>query len=158
MAAEPHTPLDPVDAIMTIMNDAFDPAYGEAWNNRQVSDALMLGNCHYQICDAAGQMPASPEETAGFTLSRQAADEEELLLIAVKTTCRRAGIASILMKQLTAAARARGVSRIFLEMREGNPAEEFYRKHGFLPVGRRKNYYNRGTMTGIDAITFTYAI
>jgi ribosomal-protein-alanine N-acetyltransferase len=39
-------------------------------------------------------------------------------------------------------------------MRDGNPAEALYRKFGFEPVGRRKNYYNRGTISGIDAISF----
>jgi ribosomal-protein-alanine N-acetyltransferase len=43
-------------------------------------------------------------------------------------------------------------------MREGNPAAELYRRHGFEPVGRRPNYYNRGSITGIDAITFAKPI
>ena len=33
-----------VDQIMAIMEAAFDPQWGEAWNRRQVEDALLLPN------------------------------------------------------------------------------------------------------------------
>lgn len=145
---------DPVDHIMEVMEAAFDPAFGEAWNRRQVSDILLLNNCHHLLVDANGQTPGNEGQAAGFTLSRQAADEEELLLIAVLPQYRRQGIATILIERLIANARMRSVTRMFLEMRDGNPAAAFYGKHGFRPVGRRPNYYNRGSISGIDAITF----
>ncbi|MEO0057507.1 MAG: hypothetical protein RIT17_960, partial [Pseudomonadota bacterium] len=31
-----------IDRIMAVMEAAFDPAYGEAWNRRQVADALSM--------------------------------------------------------------------------------------------------------------------
>lgn len=149
---------DPVDHIMDVMNEAFDPLFGEAWNRRQISDALTLSNCRCLLLDESGLPPESGGEAAGFLLSRQVADEEELLLIAVRPEFRRRGIASALIEQLIGEARERGVGRLFLEMRDGNPAELFYRKYGFDPVGRRPNYYNRGKITGIDAITFALAL
>ena len=145
---------DPVDLIMEVMNQAFDPAYGEAWNRRQVSDALTMANTRYLLLNARGEPPADGERAAGFLLSRQAADEEELLLIAVLPECRREGIAGKLIERFVAEARLRGLRRLFLEMRDGNPAEALYLKFGFNPVGRRRNYYNRGKIRGIDAITF----
>jgi ribosomal-protein-alanine N-acetyltransferase len=147
-------PNDPVDLIMEVMNCAFDPAYGEAWNRRQVSDALLMSNTRFLLFGAGGIPPEDGEEAAGFLLSRQAADEEELLLIAVRPEHRRAGIASGLIERFIAEAKMRGVRRLFLEMRDGNPAEALYLQHGFAPVGRRRNYYNRGRIRGIDAITF----
>jgi len=156
------TPLaDPLDRIMSVMDAAFDPAYGEAWNRRQVSDALTFRNCHYVLLDRHRRVPppdAGEQAAAGFALSRQAIDEEELLLIAVRPEHRRLGIGSALLERLVAEVRMRGVTRIFLEMREGNPAETLYRKYGFEPVGRRPNYYNRGKITGIDAITFALSV
>ena len=149
---------DPVDQIMDVMALAFDPRWGEAWNRRQVSDALLLGNCHYLMLDRYAAPVAEGTRAAGFALSRQAADEEELLLIAVKPEFRRMGIASALLEWQIAEARQRGVTRLFLEMREGNPAEPFYRKAGFAAVGRRPNYYNRGAIAGIDAISFALDI
>lgn len=145
---------DAVDHIMEVMDEAFDPAFGEAWNRRQVSDALLLGNCRYLLLDREFRKIEGNREAAGFTLSRQAADEEELLLIAVRPQLRRHGIASALVEKLIEDAAGRGVTRMFLEMRDGNPAEALYRRHGFQPVGRRPNYYNRGAISGIDAITF----
>lgn len=149
---------DPVDHIMEVMNEAFDPLFGEAWNRRQISDALTLSNCRYLLLDGAGRRPDIGGTAAGFLLSRQIVDEEELLLIAVRPAFRRRGIASALLEQLVSESRGRGVARIFLEMRDGNPAEQFYRKYGFDSVGRRPNYYNRGKITGIDAITFALAL
>jgi ribosomal-protein-alanine N-acetyltransferase len=149
---------DPVDQIMEVMTAAFDPAYGEAWTRRQISDALLLGRCHYLLAGEDFEPPASGEPAAGFLLSRQAADEEELLLIAVRPEMRRRGIAGALIERFIAQARARGGNRLFLEMRDGNPAERLYLEHGFVPVGRRPNYYNRGKIKGIDAITFALEI
>lgn len=145
---------DPVDKIMEVMTLAFDPAFGEAWNRRQVGDALLMSNSHYFLLGADRQPPSDDEPAAGFLLSRQAIDEEELLLIAVRPKLRRRGIADALIKRFVADAKSRGVTRLYLEMREGNPAEKLYVKHGFKPVGRRRSYYNRGKIRGIDAITF----
>ena len=151
--------LDPVDHIMEVMDRAFDPEFGEAWNRRQVGDALSVGNCHYLLLDEQGQtFELDCGEAAGFILTRNAAGEEEVLLIAVRPDCRRRGVASALLENLISQAYRRGVSRMFLEMRDGNPAEALYRKYGFEPVGRRPNYYNRGKKTGIDAITFSLAL
>ena len=145
---------DEIDHIMAVMGEAFDPAYGEAWTRRQVSDALVLGNCRSLLMDETLQPPAGKADAAGFVLSRAAADEEELLLIAVRPRFRERGIGAALIDRFISEAKLRGISRLFLEMRDGNPAETLYRKFGFEPVGRRKNYYNRGTVSGIDAISF----
>ena len=64
------------------------------------------------------------------------------------------GIGTALLGRFVAAARERGAARLFLEMREGNPAEALYRREGFAVVGRRRAYYRRGTGAPLDAITF----
>ena len=150
--------FDPVNHIMEVMEAAFDPVFGEAWNRRQVGDSLTMSNCHYLLMDETGQMPGGQSRAAGFALSRRAANEEELLLIAVRPEARRKGIGSMLIGELIERARLNSVTRLFLEMRDGNPAQELYLKMGFEPIGRRPNYYNRGTIAGIDAITFALSI
>jgi [ribosomal protein S18]-alanine N-acetyltransferase len=147
--------MDDLDRIMAVMEAAFDPAFGEAWTRRQVGDALVLPNTYYLLAGPDGQAPAEGEEAVGFVLSRGAADEEELLLIAVDPRQRGRGVGTVLLGRFIAAARGRGGKRLFLEMREGNPAESLYRRHGFVPVGRRRAYYRRGTGHPLDAITFT---
>jgi ribosomal-protein-alanine N-acetyltransferase len=150
-----------LDRIMAVMEAAFDPAYGEAWNRRQVSDALTLASTHALVIDTAGALiPDGPQPAiaAGFVLTRHAADEEELLLIAVDPRFRRRGLGAVLVGHLLNAARKRGVTRIFLEMRRGNPAIALYQKIGFTPIGERRDYYRTPSGERIDAITFRLSI
>ena len=151
-----------IDRIMAVMEAAFDPAYGEAWNRRQVIDALTLPNTHALVVDAAGAPIPDGTQTAaqpaGFVLTRHVLDEEELLLIAVIPGARKRGIGVALMEHLIAAARARGIAQVFLEMRRGNPAIHLYNKFGFEPIGERKQYYRMANGERIDAITFGRSI
>lgn len=148
------SPIDDIDRIMAVMEVAFDPAYGEAWNRRQVEDALILGNCHAALIDEHGQAPPEGCRAMGFSLSRHGYQEEELLLFAIDPAARRRGLGGLLLQRFIAEAQARGANRLFLEMREGNPAGELYRRHGFAPVGRRPRYYRTPDGTRLDAITF----
>lgn len=158
----PPTAPDPglVDRIMAVMEAAFDPAYGEAWNRRQVSDALTLSSTHALVVDADGHPITGPggPAPAGFVLTRHVLDEEELLLIAVTPGARRRGVGAALIEQLLIAAHTRGVAKIFLEMRRGNPAIHLYHKFGFEPIGERRNYYRMANGERIDAITFARSI
>jgi ribosomal-protein-alanine N-acetyltransferase len=146
--------LDDIDRIMAVMQAAFDPAYGEAWNRRQVSDALALPNTYYLLAASDGLRPQDEQPAAGFVMSRGAADEEELLLIAVTPDHRGHGVGTTLLQRFIAAAEKRGAARLFLEMRDGNPAESLYRRAGFEPVGRRRNYYRNAAKGPLDAITY----
>lgn len=155
MAAAPSLPDDPVDAIMAVMARAFDPRHGEAWNRRQVSDALVLGTCHYALIDPAGTIADHIEGgAAGFFLSRAVLDEEELLLIGVDPAFRGKGFGAALLERFVADARARGSRRLFLEMRRGNPAAALYEARGFRAVGMRPAYYRGQDGARIDALSF----
>ena len=140
-------PSDDLDRIMAVMDAAFLPEFGEAWNRRQVEDALILGNCHYGLAQAEAHC-------AGFYLSRFAYDEEELLLLGVIPALRGRGFGAGLLEQFIGGARSRGARRILLEMRHGNPAENLYRRYGFLQIGTRPNYYRAANGGRIDALTF----
>jgi [ribosomal protein S18]-alanine N-acetyltransferase len=145
---------DDIDRIMTIMATAFDPAYGEAWNRRQVEDALLPGNCHYLLIDAQSNIMPPDSTAVGFALSRTGFDEEELLLFAVDPLFRGYGLGKRMLNQFADNARVRSVTRLLLEMRAGNPAERMYLDFGFVPVGKRTNYYRTPAGDRIDAITF----
>jgi len=145
---------DTLDGIMAVMEAAFDPAFGEAWTRRQVSDALTMRGTHCLLAGADGEEPSPSDAVAGFALSRGLLDEEELLLLAVSPDYRQRGVGRRLLERFIAAAHARGATRLFLEMRDGNPAESLYRTAGFVNVGRRPHYYRRGQGAPMDAITF----
>lgn len=153
-------PEDDVDRIMAIMDAAFDPAFGEAWTRRQVEDSLLTGHCHYIIVAADGQISTDNNPTgslsqpAGFALSRTGFGEEELLLFAVAPEFRNKGLGAAMLRVLGRTVGERGVARLLLEMRDGNPAESLYRSFGFEPIGRRPKYYRTPDGTRIDAITF----
>lgn len=142
-------PRDDLDRIMAVMEAAFDPAFGEAWNRRQVEDALILGNSRYGLAMAGG-------DCAGFYLARGGYDEEELLLLAVAPEFRRKGIGLQLLEDFASSARSHGAERLLLEMRRDNPAIHLYRKFGFEQIGERPNYYRLGNGQRADAITFCY--
>lgn len=149
--------MDPVDAIMVVMEESFDPAYGEAWTRAQVSGALILPSTHYRL--AVGTDNATDTtEPRGFILSRHAAGEEELLLIAVRPRFRGCGIGRHLLEAFCKEAKSRGANNLFLEMREGNRAQTLYQAFGFTCVGRRKDYYRNGKTRPIDALTFKLSL
>lgn len=80
---------------------------------------------------------------AGYALGWVAADEAELANLAVADAQRRQGVGGRLLEAMRAAARERGASRMYLEVRVSNhAARSFYGAHGFKATGRRRDYYN----------------
>lgn len=81
-------------------------------------------------------------ELAGFVLARLAADEAEILSVAVARAHRRGGIGRELMDAVLRELHADRASHLLLEVDETNaPALALYRRLAFREVGRRKNYY-----------------
>ena len=144
----------PIDAIMRIMDAAFDPQWGEAWTRPQIESALQLANTLPTLVAATGTRTADPGEAVGFAIVRAAPGEEEILLIAVDPRKRRKGLGRSLIAILATDARRRGADKLFLEMRENNPARSLYEAVGFRQIGRRKDYYSLGDGARMDAITF----
>ena len=145
---------DELDQIMAIMERAFDPQWGEAWNRTQVADSLAFPHTHCTLIADDGSCPAADKPAVGFTLVRAAPGEEELLLIAVDPEHRGRGLGRRLLEQFFEDARSRGAERVFLEMRSNNPAERLYRALGFEAIGTRPQYYLRANGNRLDATTF----
>ncbi|MCB1413065.1 MAG: ribosomal protein S18-alanine N-acetyltransferase [Xanthobacteraceae bacterium] len=92
-------------------------------------------------------------EVVGFAVSRQTADEAEILSIAVSARARGRGLSRALLMTHLGHLAGRGVRAVFLEVEENNqPACRLYRNAGFEVVGRRENYYNQGTATKLNAL------
>lgn len=81
----------------------------------------------------------------GMILARTAADEAEVLTLAVDPAAQRHGIGGALLQQVLVTAQERGASAIFLEVASGNaPARSLYAGADFVEVGRRPGYYPGG--------------
>ena len=79
---------------------------------------------------------------AGFIMSRLAADEAEILSVAVARNSRGRGIARLLLNLHLRRLAGLGIRTVFLEVDEHNaPAIKLYRRAGFGEVSRRPNYY-----------------
>ena len=140
-----------IDALMRVMDRAFDPAFGEAWNRAQCLGILSLPDVWLSFAEEA----AGP---AGFALARRTLDEAELLLLAVVPPARARGIGAALIEHTAAIAAMHGARRLLLEVREGNAALGLYRRAGFGEIGRRRGYYRGGGGALHDALTLARAI
>ncbi len=137
-----------LDDIMTIMEDSFEPRFGESWSRSQCSG--MLGHKNTWV-----ELTREGDQPTGFALSRMIIDEAELLLIAVRPDYRGKGVGKSLLKQVCDSAASKGAKRLHLEVRDGNAAANLYRMTGFKQIGRRKNYYSGGNGERFDAITLS---
>lgn len=140
---------DDLDSIMDIMEAAFGSRYGEAWTRSQCAGILPMAGVSLILARENDTGAA-----VGFSLFRSVADESELLLIAVSPDHRQRGIGRDLLQHFVDHARSDGISRIHLEVRDGNPAIGMYRRAGFEPIGRRRNYYHGADNHVFDALTF----
>ena len=79
---------------------------------------------------------------AGILIGRVAADEFEILNLAVRQARRRQGVATQLVRAALDYARTAGAGQIYLEVRASNEAAiALYARIGFRACGRRPNYY-----------------
>jgi len=86
------------------------------------------------------------DERGGMLLARLAADEAEILTVAVVPERRQQGLGGALIQAAAEEARGRGALKLFLEVSTRNPAARgLYQQLGFAQVGRRKGYYADGS-------------
>jgi len=94
---------------------------------------------------ASAALDPATARLRGFVLSRLAADEAEILTVAVDPTLRGYGVGRDLMREHLGRATLSGARAIFLEVDPDNVAAiALYRRFGFRDVGRRPGYYRRG--------------
>ncbi len=92
-------------------------------------------------------------EADGFVLVRVAADEAEILTLAVRPDMRRVGLGSRLMRVAADRAASAGAERLLLEVAEDNAAARaLYARLGFQTAGRRPRYYARPNASPVDAL------
>ncbi len=89
----------------------------------------------------------------GFVVSRLAADEAEILSVAIDAAQRGRGLSRGLLQVHLGHLAGRGVRTVFLEVEENNqPARRLYERAGFAIVGRRERYYREAGGEELNAL------
>jgi ribosomal-protein-alanine N-acetyltransferase len=123
---------DDISSVTEILRAAPEAVF---WPDSSVREVLQWEGAVALVSEIDGRM-------VGFLIGRQAADEAEILNLAVERGSRRKGEGGALLNAAVEAFRQYGVKRVFLEVRESNQAGiSFYKKHGFTEAGRRVAYY-----------------
>ena len=135
-----------LEAVMRVMENSFDPAFGEAWTAPQCAGLLPMTGVWLSLARQG-------ESVTGFALARIVRDEAELLLLAVHRSSQGMGVGQRLLDRFGAIAASKGAEQLHLEVREGNHAVSLYSRNGYREVGRRRNYYNGRDGQLFDALT-----
>lgn len=140
--------LGDLNAIMRLETETFAT---DAWSRDVMAAELASPNSLYLAA-------LSGDELVGYAglSAPTASNQADIQTIAVDTTHRRLGIGRVLLLQLLAAARARGVDEVLLEVRADNPgAQRLYELNGFTAIAVRPRYYQPD---GVDAIVMRYEV
>jgi ribosomal-protein-alanine N-acetyltransferase len=129
-------------------------AFARPWTVQDFEDFLTERQVR-----ADGLFLGRATQPSGFVLSRRAADEAEILSVAVAREARGRGHArALLASHLQALAHA-GIRTVHLEVEDGNePALALYRRLGFQSVGRRDGYYLRPDGSRAGALSMSLAL
>jgi len=129
--------------------DIHGSAFARPWQTQDFERFLAERNVL-----ADGLFLGSDARPSGFVLSRQVADEAEILSVAVSPEARGRGHAGALLTHHFELLSRRGVRLIHLEVEEGNdPALALYGRLGFREVGRRPGYYAKPDGSAATALT-----
>lgn len=119
-------------ALAAIHSAAFPP--GERWGADAMALQLALPGV-IALIDPRGAM----------VMARIAADEAEILTLAVHPDARRQGLGRALLDKAAQMVAERGATALFLEVALRNTAARaLYTAAGFAEVGRRRRYYADG--------------
>jgi ribosomal-protein-alanine N-acetyltransferase len=129
---------------------AFARPWGADEFERLLADRAVTGD---------GLFGSGSSEPCGFVLSRRVLDEAEILTVALGTEARGKGHAGPLLSRHLDELSRRGVSRVHLEVEEGNaPAIRLYGRAGFQETGRRNGYYLKADGTRTAALTMALSL
>ena len=128
-----------LDLASSLHGAAFAPWGERAWTRLDFGELLAKPGVMGLVAEQDG-------EEMGFALCRLAANEAELLTIAVRADVRRLGAGRALLDAMIEHLREFGAAALFLEVGVDNQAaNSLYRQAGFQVVGRRPGYYARAT-------------
>ena len=114
-------------------------AFRRGWSEEEVEAMLIDRNVTAHRATQGGKFGRA---LAGFIMSRRAADEAEVLSVAVARRHQGRGLARQLLSLHLRYLAGLGARAVFLEVDEHNaPAIKLYERAGFREISRRPNYY-----------------
>ncbi|WP_243694904.1 ribosomal protein S18-alanine N-acetyltransferase [Labedella populi] len=134
VSLRPATSAD-LDAILALEEETF---LSDAWSREQMEAELASAHTSYVA------VTDDVEGVVGYggVLAPSGSEDADIQTIAVAPSFRRAGLGRAVMAELIGAARLAGARRVFLEVREDNPAAHaLYADLGFVDIGIRPHYY-----------------
>lgn len=132
-----------IDALMLFEREMFGT---EAWTRNGYHGELADTRHRYYIA-----ADSADGELIGWGGVMIVGDTADILTVGVIPTARRTGAARLMVAELLAEARRRGVVDVFLEVRVDNAAARaLYASEGFTEAGVRRGYYDAGR---VDAVT-----
>lgn len=112
-------------------------SFGDPWSEDAFHELLHMRDAIFLVATRGARQVA-----AGYVIARIAADEADVLNLAVSPAERGRGLGGELLDAGLAAVIDRGAREIFLEVRESNVAAlALYGSRGFAAVSRRNRYY-----------------
>jgi [ribosomal protein S18]-alanine N-acetyltransferase len=112
--------------------------FSDPWSQRDFEDCV-TSDATFLVAETD-----DGKSVAGYVVAYDAADEGEILNLAVAPGGRRRGLGRALVEEILSELSERGARNIYLEVRESNAAARaLYATHGFREVGRRPGYYRR---------------
>jgi len=133
----------PTDADLTVIADLHADAFSRGWSEAEI--AALLADPGVAAVVARRASPYGTRRPVGFAITRAAADEAEVLTIAVHPRWRGCGVGRELLEALLRRHYADRIASVFLEVADDNAAAvALYRRLRFVVVGERRGYYAAG--------------
>jgi ribosomal-protein-alanine N-acetyltransferase len=129
-----------------VLSEIHASAFRRGWSDAEFESLLVQPGVHALL--AALEARSGRQTPVGFILYRLAADEAEILSVAVTPECRRRGIGRRLLEEALRHVYREGARDIHLEVEDSNVAAiALYRDVEFRESGRREGYYTEGRET-----------
>lgn len=119
-------------------------SFSDPWSLRSFQAVLRDPRSFFVVATVRQGGAGGAATVVGYVVGWFAADEGEIANLAVAPEARRHHVGAALLDGAIRTARTRGVSSLYLEVRESNrAARALYASRGFQEIGRRRAYYRR---------------
>ncbi len=122
--------------------------FDRGWSREEFADLM-------ETPGAVAVIAGKGSTAEGFAIAQVAADEAEMLAIAVATDFQRQGLGKALVARLEEECAAEGAETMYLDVSENHHAARvLYDRAGYRETGRRKAYY----ADGADALSLSKSL